>query len=290
MGSISGQVTGTDGLPLPSITGRITGKVADALGNPIAGAGIQIMAAPDQNTRWNLTRLYASTDTDGQYQIDPVPNGSYVAHCSVQNGWDYIQLWWPDAAAMETAKIIIISDETPGWQADFTLRIHPIYGAIVGTVSDENGQGIAGAAVCLLDNTGPPVTWATTDENGRFEIMGVANGPYYLQAGKLGYATTFNGNTSNREATTPLIAANGQTEVNIILPPARSTDVDVKVLPDKVELLGNYPNPFNPKTSIHFPLPSPLLARACSVESRIVILVGSMNNSCIPSHFFLLLL
>jgi len=599
--------------PLPSKAGRIAGRVVDALGNPIADAGIQVMAAPDQTTSWSWIWLYATTNTDGQYQIDPVPNGSYIAYCWAQNGWESMQLWWPDATTMEAAKTITISDETPSWQTDFTLpltpgtaafggrvintegralanahiqisaaeneydaatghyfyawaltdssgiykvdrlspgsyiayatywegdnfgqewykaagsltsavpitltegenradidftlRVHPIYGAIVGTVtdavtgqpvprayvqvdyrqdsadlsirrfawwpyykitddqgsfvfetlpegsyklsvytngafawypdalveeratpvdvtggrkseanfalisrqggtaaisgqvradygfvstpdsagagnarleavldeyipeiaivmakpaltimlwpdseqfytaltdpdgsytikglpdgeyylssfapghmlqyyketfdpaeavlvkveagqvisdidftlkaspwyfmkegdaagrnalsatiagtvSDENGQGIAGAAVYLLDNAGQPVTWATADENGRFEIMGIANGPYYLQAGKLGYSTTFNGNASSREATTPMIAANGLTEVNITLPPARSTGVDVNVLPNKVELLGNYPNPFNPETSIHFSLPS----------------------------------
>ncbi len=623
---------------MPSKAGRIAGRVVDALGNPLAAAGIQVMAAPDQNIRWNWIWLYADTDADGYYQIDQVPHGSYIAYCWAQNGWDYIQLWWPDATTMENAKIITISDETPGWQADFTLpltpgtaalggrvvntegrplanayiqittagneydsaagrsfyawastdssglfkvdrlspgsyiacatcwegdsfgqgwykdagslasatpivltegenrtdidfalHVHPIYGAIVGTVTDaatgqplprayvqvdyrqdsadyairrfawwpyyqitddqgafvfeslpegsyklsvytngafawypdalveemaapvdvvggrkseanfaltlrqsgtatisgqvraehgfvategdarpgnvrleavldeyipeiavvmakpavtimlwpdseqfytavtdpdgsytlkglpdgeyylssfapghmlqyyketfdpaeavlvkveagqvitgidftlranpwyfmkegdaagrnalnaiisgtvndENGQGIAGAAVYLLDGSGQPVTWATADENGRFEIMGIANGPYYLQAGKLGYATTFNGNASSREATTPLIAANGLTEVNITLPPARSTGVDVRVLPDKVALLGNYPNPFNPETSIHFSLPSPMQV-TLAIYDRLGRRVRQLHTGALP--------
>lgn len=599
--------------PVPSKGGRITGKVVDALGHPIAGAGIQVTAAPDQAPRWNWIWLYAITDAEGQYQIDSVPDGIYVAYCWAQNGWESMQLWWPDATSMESAKFITISAENPSWQADFTLpltpgtaalggrivssdgralanayiqitaadneydaaagryfyawtstdsmglykvdrlspgryiayatywegdnygqgwykdaaalesalpitlqesesrsdidftlRVHPIYGAIVGTVTDgltgqpiprayvqvnyrqdsadlsirrfawwpyyqitddqgafvfeslpegsyklsvyangafawypdavveeqatpieviggrkseadfvltprqdgtaaisgqvhadygfvsmrgragarnarleavlgnyipeiavvmakpavtiqlwpdserfytavtdpdgryilkglpdgeyylssfapghllqyyketfdpaeavlvkaqagqvisgidftlqanpwyfmkegdaagrnalnttlsgtvtdENGQGVAGAAVFLLDSAGQPVSWATADQNGHFEILGIASGPYYLQAGKLGYATTFNGNAASRESATPLIAVNGLNEVNITLPPVRNTGIAVRTLPDKVELLGNYPNPFNPETNIHFSLPS----------------------------------
>jgi len=62
-------------------------------------------------------------------------------------------------------------------------------GRVGGTVRDESGQPIKGATVTAENPQASPSTWtATTDDRGRFSIIGLRNGIWTFTAQAPGYA------------------------------------------------------------------------------------------------------
>ncbi|HNW59511.1 MAG TPA: carboxypeptidase regulatory-like domain-containing protein [bacterium] len=294
-GAISGQVQADYGYiamrgadasgstRLESVLGGYTPEIAIVMAKP----AVTIMLWPYSEQFYT-----AVTTPDGQYTLKGVPAGEYYLSCFAPG---HMLRYYKETFDPAEAVLVKVESDQETSGIDFTLQPNPWFfikegdGAgrnalsanISGTISDANGQGVAGAAIYLLDSAGQPVAWTTSDQKGQYEILGVTNGQYYLQAGKTGFATTFNGNASSRDATVPLVAASGLTQVNITLTPAGSTDVDVRVLPEKIELLGNYPNPFNPETSIHFALPSPMQV-TLTIYDRLGRQVRQLENGLLP--------
>jgi hypothetical protein len=111
--------------------------------------------------------------------------------------------------------------------------------------------------VYLLNDAGQPLASARSNAHGMYELANVPPGRYRLKAGQLGYGSLYNDGFDDFDAAVPKEFATGKYEVNFSLEIADVTDVrqnrDSR-LPATVELYGNYPNPFNPQTSIHFGL------------------------------------
>jgi protocatechuate 3,4-dioxygenase beta subunit len=220
---------------------------------------------------WPASEFFytAVTNQEGAYTLKGLPAGEYYVSSFAPG---HMLQYYKETYDPAEADLVKVGENEIVSGIDFTLRANYWYAikegdsagrdalgaTITGTVSDENGDGLNGATVYLLNTQGEPISWATSDQKGHFDILNVASGQYYLQVGKIGFSTAYNGNVAKREQTTPLLAVNGVTEVNLTLKPAQSTDVEVEVLPEQVELVGNYPNPFNPETRIQFALPRPM--------------------------------
>ena len=112
-----------------------------------------------------------------------------------------------------------------------------VSGNIVGFVRKQiNNQGIAGATVTV-----PGGFTATTNSSGAFSLN-VPAGMYNVSASATGFATLTQENIS--------VAPNQNTTVNFLMSPVSNEDEQVPIT--VTALGGNYPNPFNPETTISY--------------------------------------
>ena len=87
-------------------------------------------------------------------------------------------------------------------------------GAVRGTVEDEEGRAIKGATVTATNSGRARALTATTDDNGRFAIIGLVSGLWRFVADAPGYGAQ-EGSTQVRQQTT------GNRSVEFVLPRAQ---------------------------------------------------------------------
>ena len=116
-----------------------------------------------------------------------------------------------------------------------------VTGMISGVVRQSNNQPIPGATVTAGTFT------ATTNNSGAYVLI-VPTGTYTVTASKVNYQTA----TVNDV----VVNANQTTTVNFTLIPGSGSDDEV--IPATITALtGNYPNPFNPTTTISYSIKDP---------------------------------
>ena len=143
-------------VPIPS--GAVGGYVRDSKGNPIYGAVVTLTG----------TTFSATTNAQGYYLIDNVPEGSYTIKAS-KSGYED-----------STAPVSIRAGAT--LSLDLVLKaIGEAETGIKGTVTDQAGNPIYDAEVLI-----PYAASTRTDSAGRYKLL-VSAGPYGVIARKSGY-------------------------------------------------------------------------------------------------------
>ena len=141
--------------------GSISGKVYDEQGNPIAGAYISTWSEKGGDG-------WTGTDSNGNYTVSDLPGGEYYVEVSapgkISEFYDGVYDW-------DKATLVKVTppDDTPN--INFTLEQG---GRILGKITDEKGDPIAGAFVSALRyENGVPVEWvgwAESDGEGNYII------------------------------------------------------------------------------------------------------------------------
>ena len=256
-------------------SGIISGKVSDEWNNSelpiaivVARPTVVPLVWPDSEKFFNTI-----TKTDGSYELTGLPSGEYYLF-SFSPG--YIGEYYDNAYDPSDAKVITIVENQPVTGIDFTLS--PIlwmrgcpecdFGGpgqaggskLFGKVTDGKGNVIHNASIYLLDDSGKPVSFAQSNAEGRYELRSVPPGFYRIKATHLSFKGEFNNGVADFADAQVIEVGNGILEINFELDSITGV-TDNPSIPKTIELYGNYPNPFNPETTIKFGLPAEMLVR-----------------------------
>ncbi len=172
------------GLRAADIKGTV---VENQSGHPVARVAVALETVPGGSG----LKLSARTNINGFFEFSNLPAGAYmltaarVGFATVQYG----QKQWKSAGM----PVIVGENDS----AALSIRL-PRFGAITGTVLDENDVGLPDHDVIAYRNTQPPTpaSRATSDDRGMFRISGLEPGEYLVRtAGKryddISYVPTF---------------------------------------------------------------------------------------------------
>lgn len=244
------------------ISGRIGAEYTDQL------LEIAVVVAKPVATLliWPQSEMFfnAVINADGTYEISGLPAGEYYA-MSFAPG--YMAEYYKDQFDPSLAEVVKVDGTTPTTGIDFSLT--PVLylrgpvdggpaggGSVRGKVTDANARAIAGATVHAFNGEDQAISSTRSFADGTYELQGLPPGSYRLQASNLGFATQCNGGAEKLSEAESIELGRSRVEVNFVLNPQIITDVDHDAgVPRQMELYGNYPNPFNPETTISFGLP-----------------------------------
>ena len=184
---------------LGGVKGIVTNFVPTGQGRPtllIAGAVVSLYSANSSGVRINEAVARAKTNENGEYAIDGVAAGAYLA-VAEKEGYER-DVKTVKVIAGEVAEASFALKERSEETTTPTPTPEPKRGAIVGLVaaaSDATTQPIAGALVVAVrvqreDAATAPIQavgHAVTDIEGRFNIEGLAAGEYYVIATARGF-------------------------------------------------------------------------------------------------------
>ncbi len=145
------QTEGID-FELPDTDGVIEGTVTDENGAPISNAFIQISSAGIGNYYGDrAVWAHATTDSEGKYRIDHLPDGEFYASLFYCHIWECIEQWWPNATTRDEAESITIADGvTSPPSVDFSLSLQLGQASISGVVENTEGKPLPGAYVMVM--------------------------------------------------------------------------------------------------------------------------------------------
>lgn len=173
---------------LYSAIGKISGKVIDEQGNPIAGASVMMT-----DSSINGIPFGASTDENGEFIIDS-ETGTHSFEIKKEGFESY-----EGTAKVEANTTTIILEKI------VLEKKVDVQSGIKGTVVDETGSAISDVNVEIKDSNSDEDITTTTDENGEF-FVALENGEYKITFTKEGYESVtkdniivFNGTFTMKE-------------------------------------------------------------------------------------------
>lgn len=184
-------------------------------GHPLARSTVTLLPVSGMGTAQSVR-----CNSYGSFEFKDLPAGVYMvsaarlAFAPVQYG----QKRWHSAGM----PITVMDNDA----AFLTIRL-PRYGAITGTVVDENDVGLPAHDVAVYTNTRPPhlLARAKTDDRGMYRLFGLTPGSYLVRSmSKLyedgGYVPTFYRDSATVDASRPIEVTLDQQVDHIDIHPA----------------------------------------------------------------------
>jgi hypothetical protein len=164
--------------------GRIAGRVLDAAsGEPIAGAWLTAVSSAAIHPEGLLSSVIGReageqstwSDEEGNFAFERLAEATYEISVRPQNGY----------VLQQPLEIELDTNED---RDDLEIRLEPALG-LAGTVSGPGGEPLGEASVhAWIDGRPGTLVSASTQDDGRFELDGLAPGTYRLRAAHPGYA------------------------------------------------------------------------------------------------------
>jgi protocatechuate 3,4-dioxygenase beta subunit len=182
---VAGEVTPDLEIRL-KVPGNLTGKVLDALGEPIDGVNVQIWPINQRGIRSPVYRpVPVQTQADGVFTHPDLASGTYGVRVEKKGYTSQIR------------QNLVVSEGGSLTCVDFTLQKGSF---IAGKVVDTDGKPVAAATVRAHAQQVATRVWqrvtAQTKEDGTFRLEGLQEGTYYLRASKTGLGTAYQSNVA----------------------------------------------------------------------------------------------
>jgi len=165
----SGSITVDFGLTVEAtLSGTVT---AGDTGLPLQNVSVSACPNIGGSCGW------ATTDSNGDYQVTNLPAGSYRLQFS--NTGDYASQYYPGTSDYNSATYVSVTSGNDTGGVDIAL---PAAGKIAGTVTaDDTGLPLQNISVNACPTFGGMCGGATTDVDGNYLISGLSEGAYYVE-------------------------------------------------------------------------------------------------------------
>jgi len=182
----------------PSVTLRV--RVTDGEGHPVPNVRVECFLAVGGGG------ATGSTDSDGRILVDGLAAGAYKLRARPvlagtplarrykqlstlseklpeSERWSWVPTYFPSAIDIAGAETVVLNEGTVPPEYSIRLRAIPVY-RLRGTVLDDAGKPVSGAAVRILSEIGWGTAEALTTSNsdGSFEFSSVRAGEWQIGA------------------------------------------------------------------------------------------------------------
>jgi len=247
-------------------TFTITGKTGYMAGDTFTVLGGVAVSYTNVAGGTPITAVSSTTEGSvGEFSIT-VPSGLYnISITGTAGAINY---------ALTSASTLVAADATSHPNVTMTAVSYNISGVV-----KKNMVGnplFAGATVKLVDTTTPTTIFtaeAATGANGEYSILSVVPGTYTVRV------TFTQDGEQTWDRTAPFVVPTDGTTLEIIVAHAL-TGEDIVELPTVTVLKANYPNPFNPSTTIAFDM-----AQAGNVSIEVYNIKGQKVKTLVDGDY-----
>jgi len=208
----------------------------------------------------------------GFYRLTDLPAGRYFVFAWAEG---FVGEFYRNAKRFRNADPVLVVPNQVTAGIDFGLRPISRRGAyaIRGKIRRADDSSPLEGILINARFEGEVEVNATTDADGTYILQGLPAGNYTIEATAAGYSDGYFGGTSEENAA-PVSVGEGKdaAEVNVNLNEDTVTDVSPgggPSVPQTFELQQNFPNPFNPETSIRYQL-----AQSTDVSLKVYNIMG----------------
>lgn len=256
----------------------INGTIFDESGNPIPNALVIIISSSELDDPTKL--VTAITDQNGVYQVPNLDSDDYIVW---SHAGGFVPTFYSNVQNWQNATLVTVNGAVSGIDIDMPTVSNGSFCEVNGNVKADDGTGadnfvnVKDAFVYAVDSNGQVLGFSLTDENGNYGIENIAPGDYTIHASKFKLEEgTVSGINLNGSAA---LAAPG---VDFILNAATSVEeIENEIeIPTAFGLSNNYPNPFNPTTTIEFKVPE-----VSNVKITVYNVLGQSVKTLVNANF-----